>query len=264
MSQIFDLLVTDFHAKKTRVLVVIDTSDAGLRRVCCNSILFRIKSLHMSRKSNNLRPFPLFFDKPMTRDEAVQWLEAQSEAVRRVTFVAEDGRLMQRPVIEDGAFVDPAAVLVGGMIIGPRCYVGPHAVIRLDEKTGPEPLIIGEASNVQDSAVIHADTTRIGSRVIIAHQAIVHGAVVEDEVAIYIQAVADGNGTVLGRGCFLHQGSYVGKGIQVPAGRYIEPGRKILAQADADRLPPVPEALITLREHVIEHNLGHAKRHLAI
>jgi carbonic anhydrase/acetyltransferase-like protein (isoleucine patch superfamily) len=150
------------------------------------------------------------------------------------------------------------------MIISKGCYVGPYAVVRLDEKPSAEPLVVGEDTNLQDCSVVHATTQHIGRRVIVAHQSIVHGAVVEDDVTIYIQAVVDGGGTVLGRGSFLHQGSYVGKGLRVPEGRYVEPGRRVLNQAEADALGPVPDALRAVREHVMECNALHTKRYLAL
>jgi phenylacetic acid degradation protein len=211
----------------------------------------------------NATPFPIDVGVGDSHFEARQWLEAQSETVRRVTRVDPNGRLVQEPVVEAGAWVDPTARLIGGMIIGAGCYVGPYAVIRLDEKPTPEPLIIGAGSNVQDCAVIHSTTQRIGGRVIVAHQSIVHGAVVEDDVTIYIQAVVDGGGTIIGRGAFLHQGSYVGKGVRVPAGRYVAPGQKVLTQAEADALGPVPEALLHVREHVLASNDAHVRRYLS-
>lgn len=212
----------------------------------------------------NATPFPIDPGIGPTTTDASMWLEKQSESVRRVTRIDARGRLVQEPVVEDGAWVDPTARLIGGMIIGAGCYLGPFAVIRLDEKPTPEPLVIGPGSNVQDCAVIHSTTQRIGSRVIVAHQAIVHGAIVEDDVTIYIQAVVDGGGAVIGRGAFLHQGCYVGKGVRVPPGRYVEPGRKILTQAEADALGPVPEALLHVREHVLESNDAHVRRYLSL
>jgi len=212
----------------------------------------------------NATPFPLDAGVGDSPAAARQWLAAQGEAVRRVTRIDDRGRLVQEPVIEEGAWVDPTARLIGGMVIGPGCYVGPYAVIRLDEKPTPEPLIIGAGSNVQDCAVIHSTGQRIGGRVIVAHQAIVHGAAVDDDVTIYIQAVVDGGGAVIGRGAFLHHGCYVGKGVRIPAGRYVEPGRQVLTQAEADALGPVPEALLHVREHVLELNDLHVKRYLSL
>jgi carbonic anhydrase/acetyltransferase-like protein (isoleucine patch superfamily) len=210
----------------------------------------------------NLRPFPLFIDGVSDRGAAERWLEKQPTDVRRVTWVEADGRLMQKPVVDPGSYVDPRAQLIGGLIIRPGCYIAPFAVIRLDENNVPEPLIVGSQSNIQDHALVHSHATRIGERVIVAHQAIVHGAILEDEVALYIQAVADGNGTVIGRGSFLNQGAYVGKGIKVPPGRHVAPGRKVLTQAEADALPPVPEKLIEIQKHVLELNQLHVERHM--
>ncbi|MBW1806812.1 MAG: hypothetical protein JRJ19_00250 [Deltaproteobacteria bacterium] len=216
------------------------------------------------RPADYLKPFPLFPEKPLSYTEACDWLQDQPEDVRRVTYVDPDGVLMQKPVIEEGTYVDPSALLIGGMILRSGCYIGPQAVIRLDENNVAEPLILGVESNIQDFALVHSNTTKIGERVIVAHQAIVHGAVIEDDAALYIQAVADGGGTVIGKGSFLNQGSYVGKGVKIPPGRHVEPGRTILTQAEADALPAVPEAIEQIRLHVLELNKLHVKRHLEL
>ena len=56
------------------------------------------------------------------------------------------------PVVDPTAFVHETAVLIGDVIIGAGCYIGPHASLRGDIGR----IIVGEGSNVQDSAVIHA------------------------------------------------------------------------------------------------------------
>ncbi len=193
-------------------------------------------------------------------EEAVRWLAAQSDEVRAVTAVDGLGRVSQHPSVHPESFVDPTAVLIGGILVRRGCYIGPHAIVRLDEKVGCEPCILGERSNIQDCAIVHAQTSRIGRRVIVAHQAIVHGATVEDDVTLYIQAVADGD-TVLGRGCFLHQGSYVGSGLTLAPGRFVAPGQRVLTQAEADRLPEVPDELEAIREAVLENNRCHVFSH---
>lgn len=210
----------------------------------------------------NLRPFPLFIEGITSRDAAERWLDDQTHDVRRVTWVDADGRLMQKPVVEPGSYVDPHALLIGGLIIRPGCYIAPFAVIRLDENNVPEPLIVGAQSNIQDHALVHSHATRIGNRVIVAHQAVVHGAILEDEVTLYIQATADGAGTVIGRGSFLNQSAHVGKGIKIPPGRHVAPGQHVLTQKDADDLPPVPEDLIEIQKQVLELNKLHVERHL--
>jgi carbonic anhydrase len=203
------------------------------------------------------RTFPLFIEE----QNKGEWLKKQSVDIQKITF-EENGELLQKPFIDCKAYVDDSAMLIGGMIISKGCYVGPYAVIRLDEISVAEPLIIGENSNIQDCAVIHSTTTSIGKNVIIAHQAIVHGAVIEDNVTIYIQAVVDGGGTVIGKNSFLHQGSYIGKNIKIPPNSYVAPGEKIITQTQADSLPPVPEELIHVRANVMEHNKHHTSNYL--
>lgn len=210
--------------------------------------------------ASNLRPHPIEVPGIDGVEQAARWLAAQSEAVRAVTTIDSGGRLLQRPRIDPASYVDLTALLIGGLIVERGCYIGPHAVVRLDEKRDPEPCVLGEDSNIQDGAVVHADTTSIGRRVIVAHQAIVHGATIEDDASLYIQAVADG-GSVIGSGCFLHQGSYVGRGLILTRGRYVAPGQKVLTQDDADRLPDVPEALQDLRRTVLACNLSHTRSH---
>jgi carbonic anhydrase/acetyltransferase-like protein (isoleucine patch superfamily) len=174
---------------------------------------------------DNLISFPLsivdHIDKPQ------QWLEKQNERIKAVTYIDQRNFLMQKPVVSPESWVDPSARIIGGVIIRRGCYIAPQAVIRLDENNSPEPLVIGDGTNIQDGAVVHAATRSIGREVIVAHQAIIHGAVVEDEVTLYIQAVVDGGGTVIGRGSFLHHGTYVGKGIQIPPDSYLAPGVRV-------------------------------------
>lgn len=210
---------------------------------------------------DNLRPFVLKSVDLAGRDPRA-WLAEQPEDVRAVTVVEPDGTLFQRPMVEPGACVDPTAQLIGGVIVRAGCYVGPYCVVRLDEKADAFPLVIGRNSNLQDFSVVHADAHHIGERVIVAHQAIVHGGNIEDDVTLYIQAVVDGGGTTIGKGSVLHQGSYVGKGIEVAPNRYVPPGQKVLTQDEADRLGPVPDPLKRLHDHVVEHNMAHTRRYL--
>ena len=55
------------------------------------------------------------------------------------------------PVVDPTAYVHPTAVLIGDVIVGPGCYVGPLASLRGD--FGRIELEAG--SNVQDCCVVH-------------------------------------------------------------------------------------------------------------
>jgi len=86
-------------------------------------------------------------------------------------------------------FIAPNATIVGDVVIGSNCSVWFNAVIRGDVNA----ITIGNDSNIQDGAVIHATylkaSTHIGNRVSIGHNAIVHGCVVKDNVLIGMGAI---------------------------------------------------------------------------
>lgn len=87
------------------------------------------------------------------------------------------------PTIDPDAFVHPDAVVIGDVTIGPHSSIWPCAVLRGDYGR----ITVGEATSVQDGAVIHATAdlpTEIGSWVVIGHLAHIEGAVIEDRTLI--------------------------------------------------------------------------------
>lgn len=115
------------------------------------------------------------------------------------------------PVIGKECFLADNAVVVGEVIMGDRCTVWFNAVVRGDVHR----ITIGDDTNIQDGAIIHATyqkaSTTIGSRVSIAHNAVVHGCVVEDEVLI-------------GMGAIIMDDAVIGTGSVIAAGAVILPG----------------------------------------
>lgn len=89
----------------------------------------------------------------------------------------------------DDCFIAPNATIVGDVTIGKNCSVWFNAVIRGDVNT----ITIGDDSNIQDGVVIHATylkaSTRIGNRVSVGHNGIVHGCTLEDHVLIGMGAI---------------------------------------------------------------------------
>jgi phenylacetic acid degradation protein len=55
------------------------------------------------------------------------------------------------PVVDPTAYVHPSAVLIGDVIVGPGCYVGPCASLRGDFGR----LILEAGANLQDTCVMH-------------------------------------------------------------------------------------------------------------
>ena len=103
---------------------------------------------------------------------------------------------------------------MGNVSLGERASVWPTAVIRGDS----DRIAIGDESNVQDGAVLHADENMpciVGNRVTIGHRAIVHGATVEDDCLIGMGAIVL-NKAVIGRGSLIGAGAVVTEGMNVP------------------------------------------------
>ncbi|HYV96694.1 MAG TPA: gamma carbonic anhydrase family protein [Gemmatimonadaceae bacterium] len=113
-----------------------------------------------------------------------------------------------------GAFIHSQAVILGRVVLGDRVSVWPTAVIRGDS----DRITIGDESNVQDGAVLHADDgvpCTIGKRVTIGHRAIVHGATVEDGCLIGMGAIVL-NHAVIGAGSLIGAGAVVSEGMVIP------------------------------------------------
>ena len=85
------------------------------------------------------------------------------------------------PYIDTTAFVDPSAVIIGRISIGPNCYIGPSVVIRADRFSTDDEIArieIGANCGIQDLAVLHVhayNSLIIGEETIINHGAIIHG-----------------------------------------------------------------------------------------
>ena len=118
------------------------------------------------------------------------------------------------PQIPASAYVAAEATLIGRITLGERASVWSGATARGDN----EPITIGDESNVQEGAVLHADPgfpLVIGNRVTVGHQAMVHGCTIGDGSLIGIQAVVL-NKSVIGKDCLVGAGSVVTEGKSFP------------------------------------------------
>ena len=111
----------------------------------------------------------------------------------------------KHPTIGKNCFLAENATIIGDVTLGNDCSVWYSAVIRGDVHY----IRIGDYTNIQDCAVIHAtyqrSPTTIGSYVTIAHGAIVHGCTIQDD------AIVESNSIIAA-------GSVVTKSTQVKAG----------------------------------------------
>jgi gamma-carbonic anhydrase len=138
------------------------------------------------------------------------------------------------PQFGTNCFLAENATVVGEVIMGDDCTVWFNAVIRGDVHF----IHIGNRTNIQDGAVIHGTYQRhptvIGSNVSIAHNAIVHGCTVQDNVLV-------GMGAILMDGCVIGEGSLIAAGSVVLQNTMVEPG-SIFAGNPAKLLrPATPE-----------------------
>lgn len=92
------------------------------------------------------------------------------------------------PVIAEGAYVHPEAVLIGDVIVESSCYIGPCACLRGDFGR----IIIKAGANIQDGCVLHSFPERdllVDEGGHVGHGAILHGCVVGKNALVGMNAV---------------------------------------------------------------------------
>jgi phenylacetic acid degradation protein len=118
------------------------------------------------------------------------------------------------PVVDPTAFVHPSAVLIGDVIVGPRCYVGPCASLRGDFGR----LELREGSNVQDCCTLHGfpgTDTIVGEDGHVGHGAILHGCIVEQNALVGMNCVIN-DSAVVGESAIVAAMAFVKAGLRIP------------------------------------------------
>jgi carbonic anhydrase/acetyltransferase-like protein (isoleucine patch superfamily) len=131
----------------------------------------------------------------------------------------------KRPSIAPDAFVAATATIIGDVTIEAGASVWYGAVVRGDDG----PIVIRARSNVQDGTVIHTTpgvTTEIGPGATVAHQCMIHGAVLEEEALV-------------GNGCVVLDGARIGTRAMIAAMSLVQPGVQIPPGVLAAGVPAV-------------------------
>ncbi len=118
------------------------------------------------------------------------------------------------PVVDPSAFVHASAVLIGDVIVGPGCYIGPAASLRGD--FGRIELRAG--SNVQDACIMHGfpgTDTVVEENGHIGHGAILHGCIVKANALVGMNSVVNDN-AVIGESSIVAAMAFVKAGMVVP------------------------------------------------
>ena len=146
------------------------------------------------------------------------------------------------PTLGERAYVDPAATVIGDVVLGDDVSIWPGTVVRGDVNF----IRIGARTNIQDGSVVHVShdgphaklggfATVIGDDVTIGHKAIVHACRIEDAVLI-------GMGAIVLDGAVVEQHGFVGAGALVTPGKVVgrgelwlgNPAKKVRMLSDAE------------------------------
>ncbi len=137
-------------------------------------------------------------------------------------------------LIDPSAYIAPSAEIVGPVTIGAESSVWFGAIVRGDT----DRIVIGRRTNLQDGSIVHVDAgspALIGDGVTVAHRAVVHGSIVDDDVLIGIGAIVL-SGARIGRESIIGAGALVTGGTVVPPRSMVLglPGRVVRQVTDEE------------------------------
>ena len=158
-------------------------------------------------------------------------------------------------IIPDSCYISESVDLIGDVTLGENVSLWFGTVVRGDMHF----ITIGNRSNIQDNSVVHVTTdispTRIGEEVTVGHNAIIHGATIEDRCLI-------GMGSIIMDDVVVGEGSIVGAGAVVPSNMIIPPRSlvvglpaKIVRQTTDEEL----EMIIERAQHYIDFSAEYKK-----
>jgi carbonic anhydrase/acetyltransferase-like protein (isoleucine patch superfamily) len=165
-----------------------------------------------------------------------------------------------RPEIGRGAWVDPAATVIGRVTIGEDASIWPGAVVRGDVNW----ISIGARTSIQDGSVLHVASARlaggegiplvIGEECTVGHGVILHACTVGRRVLVGMGAIVM-DGAVIGEESIIGAGALVTAGTQVPP-RTLWTGsparqRRALDERELAFLAESAAHYVTLKDHYV-------------
>jgi gamma-carbonic anhydrase len=139
------------------------------------------------------------------------------------------------PQIAASAYIDPAAVVIGDVVIGEESSVWPMCVVRGDVHH----IRIGKRTNIQDGCVLHVMKDQyplvLGDEVTVGHSVTLHGCNIHSHVLIGMGCIIL-NGAVIGENSIIAAGTLITERTVIPAGSLVmgSPGKVKRALTEAD------------------------------
>lgn len=143
------------------------------------------------------------------------------------------------PFIDPSAYVHPTAVLIGDVVVGPGCYVGPCACLRGDFGQ----IVLETGANVQDCCVLHSfpgAQTLVEADGHIGHGSVLHGCVVR-------------RGAMVGMNAVVMDGAEIGEQAMVAACGLVPAGTKVPARSLVAGVPASVKRQLTAEEIARKH-----------
>jgi len=119
------------------------------------------------------------------------------------------------PVVHPEAHVHETAVLIGDVIIGAGCYVGPNASLRGDFGR----IVVEQGANVQDTCVMHSFPGKdclVERNGHIGHGAVLHGCHIGINAMVGMNAVVMDD-AVIGESSIIGAAAFVPAGFECPS-----------------------------------------------
>jgi carbonic anhydrase/acetyltransferase-like protein (isoleucine patch superfamily) len=136
--------------------------------------------------------------------------------------------------IHPSCFIAEGARLVGNVTVEEGASVWYNAVLRADFGE----IVVGKNSSIQDCVVIHCEPngrTEIGDGVTVGHNAVIHGALIHDNVLIGMHATIL-NDAEIGEGSVIGAHGLVTENMKVPPHSLVlgVPGKIVKNDLDQD------------------------------
>jgi len=163
------------------------------------------------------------------------------------------------PRVDPSAWIDPSALVIGEVEIGPGSSVWPMCVLRGDIHR----ITIGAQTNIQDGSILHVShdsrflpggaPVLIHDRVTVGHQVVLHGCEVRELCLIGIGA------RLLDR-VVVEPRTMIAAGALVPPGRVLE-GGQLWVGSPARRARALTDEELEYLEYVAESYVHLAQAH---